>query len=63
MLASLSSSVRGLVPCAHLSKTAGVAENFRALFKRGMGLRVLVRKVDEERRSLILTCVGEYFRW
>lgn len=59
VLVSLSTSVRGLVPLAHLSADAGVKKKFRELFKRGMGVRVLVRKVDEERRGLILSLVGE----
>lgn len=62
VLVSLSTSVRGLVPLAHLSTDAGVAKKFRELFKRGMGVRVLVRKVDEERRGLILSLLGEILR-
>lgn len=57
---SLSTSVRGLVPVKHLSTNAGVNNKFRELFKRGMGVRALVRKVDEERRGLILSLVGEF---
>eukprot|EP00903_Cladosiphon_okamuranus_P010099 g9564.t2 len=58
VLVSLSTSVRGLVPLKHLSADAGVKKKFSELFKRGMGVRVLVRKVDEERRGLILSLIG-----
>lgn len=56
---SLSTSVRGLVPLSHLSASEETTKNSLELFKRGMGIRVLVRKVDEERRGLILSLVGE----
>lgn len=59
MLVSLSTSVRGLVPLAHLSADAMATKKFLEHFLRGMGVRVLVRKVDEERRGLILSLKGE----
>lgn len=59
VLVSLSTSVRGLVPVTNLSEDEGVTKKFREHFKRGMGARVVVRKVDEERRGLILSVVGE----
>ncbi len=64
VLVSLSTSVRGLLPPEHMSKddTAQVTKKFRSLFKRGMGVRVVVRKVDEERRGLILSLNGESSR-
>lgn len=59
VLVSLSTSVRGLVPLAHLSSDAAVSTNYRELFRRGMGVRVVVRKVDEERKGLILSLKGD----
>jgi len=59
VLVSLSTSVRGLLPPAHIGQDAQATKKFRSLFKRGMGVRVLVRKVDEDRRGLILSLTGE----
>lgn len=59
VLVSLSTSVRGLVPMAHLSKDEGVRKEFRKLFRRGMGVRAVVRSVDGGRRRLILSLVGK----
>ncbi|CAM9211625.1 unnamed protein product, partial [Ectocarpus sp. 12 AP-2014] len=62
LLVSLSNSVRGLVPLANLSSARSdasvTAKKLGELFKRGMGLRVLVRRVEEQRRRLILSLVG-----
>lgn len=59
VLVSLSTSVRGLVPMAHLSDNEGVRKEFRKFFRRGMGVRVVVRSVDGDRRRLIFSLVGK----
>lgn len=59
VLVSLSTSVRGLVPMAHLSKDDGVRQEFRKFFRRGMGVRAVVRSVDGGRRRLILSLAGK----
>lgn len=59
VMVSLSTCVRGLLPWASVSTDSGGKLLSRALFKKGMGVRVLVRSVDGKRHRLILTLVGE----
>lgn len=59
VLVSLSSSVRGLVPLALLSKDRSIKSKFSGLFARGMGVRAVVKSVDGDRRRLILSLIGE----
>lgn len=59
VLVSLSTSVRGLVPLAHMSADEAVAKDHRAYFQRGMGVRAAVRSVDGKRRHLILSLRGD----
>lgn len=59
VLVSLSASVRGLVPPANISSDKRVTNNFLALFRRGMGVRAVVRSVEGEKKRLILSLIGE----
>lgn len=57
-MVSLSMSVRGLLPWASMSDESGKDTASRSLFKKGMGMRVLVRNVDKEQHRLIFTLKG-----
>lgn len=59
VIVSLSMSVRGLLPWASMSDGAGKDIASRSLFKKGMGMRVLVRSVDKEQHRLIFTLKGD----
>lgn len=64
LMVSLSTSVRGLLPWAGVRKGVGeevkgkAESKSRVLFKKGMGLRVLVRSVETELHRLIFTLKG-----
>ncbi|CAM9675989.1 unnamed protein product [Sphacelaria rigidula] len=58
VMVSLSMSVRGLLPWASMSDESGKDTASRSLFKKGMGMRVLVRNVDKEQHRLIFTLKG-----
>lgn len=48
------------MPLGNLSDDEGVRKDFRAWFKRGMGVRVSVSRVGDKKRHLILSLLGGF---